>query len=360
VNEDCLKLTSYFGERARVGGSLLADALFEIYERHQLRASLLLRGAEGFGPKHHLRTDRLLSLSEDLPVVSVAVDRPDRIEAALAEVERLRPSGLVTLERARMSAAVGGPGAAPAGKAPAAAKLTIYLGRRARSGSRPAYLAAVDHLHRHGIEGSTVLLGVDGTLGGARQRARFFSANADVPMMVVAIGAGAALGAIVPELSTMLGNPAITLERVQVLKRDGRRLDALPTVPDTDASGLALWQKLILYAGEQTHFDGRPVHVEAVRRLRGAGAAGATALRGIWGYHGDHAPHGDSFWSLRRRVPTVTVVIDTPARTRRWFELLHRITPERGLITSEIVPAFRASTAGDERGGLRLAARHVD
>ena len=59
----------------------------------------------------------------------------------------------------------------------------------------------------------------------------------------------------------------------------------------------------MLYASEQTQANGHPVHVEAVRRLRHEKAAGATALRGIWGYHGDHPPHGDSFWSLRRRVP---------------------------------------------------------
>ena len=35
-----------------------------------------MRGVEGFGAKHHLRTDRLLTLSEDLPLVSVAVDTP--------------------------------------------------------------------------------------------------------------------------------------------------------------------------------------------------------------------------------------------------------------------------------------------
>ena len=40
------------------GGEFLADALFEIYERHGLRASVLIRGVEGFGIKHHLRTDR--------------------------------------------------------------------------------------------------------------------------------------------------------------------------------------------------------------------------------------------------------------------------------------------------------------
>jgi PII-like signaling protein len=92
-----------------------------------------------------------------------------------------------------------------------------------------------------------------------------------------------------------------------------------------------------------------------VRRLRASGAAGATSLRGIWGYHGDHRPHGDSFWQLRRRVPVLTVIVDTPENSRRWYEIVDELTAETGLVTSEIVPAYRASAPGLERGGLRLA-----
>ena len=80
---EALKLTTYFGERDRVGDSFLADALADLYARHQLRTSLVLRGVAGFGVKHHLRTDRLLTLSEDLPIVSVAVDLRARVESAL-------------------------------------------------------------------------------------------------------------------------------------------------------------------------------------------------------------------------------------------------------------------------------------
>ena len=76
---DALKLTTYFGERDRVGDRFLADALADLYARHELRSSLVLRGVAGFGVKHHLRTDRLLTLSEDLPIVSVAVDARARI-----------------------------------------------------------------------------------------------------------------------------------------------------------------------------------------------------------------------------------------------------------------------------------------
>src|SRR4051812_50135723 len=103
---DCLKLTTYFGERDRAGGGFLADALVELYARHGLQASLVMRGVEGFGAKHHLHTDRQLTLSEDLPLVAVAVDSSERIQAALGEGQQLGSHGLVTLEGARR---VGGP-----------------------------------------------------------------------------------------------------------------------------------------------------------------------------------------------------------------------------------------------------------
>ena len=147
----------------------------------------------------------------------------------------------------------------------------------------------------------------------------------------------------------------MTLERVRVCKRDGRRLGAPEPVAGTDPSGLAVWQKLMVYCGEQSRHAQRPLYVELVRALRAAGAAGATALRGIWGYHGDHAPHGDSFWQLRRRVPVVTVIVDTPERIARWFAIVDALTDETGLVTSEQVPALRAAGPGIARGGLRLA-----
>jgi PII-like signaling protein len=82
---------------------------------------------------------------------------------------------------------------------------------------------------------------------------------------------------------------------------------------------------------------------------------GATSLRGVWGYHGDHEPHGDSFWQLRRRVPVLTVTVDTPDRTREWFAIIDELTDQTGLVTSEMVPAFRASGPDRNHGGTRLA-----
>jgi PII-like signaling protein len=111
----------------------------------------------------------------------------------------------------------------------------------------------------------------------------------------------------------------------------------------------------MVYCGEQSRHAGVPLYVELVRALRVAGAAGATALRGIWGYHGDHAPHGDRLLQLRRRVPVVLSIVDTPEAIGRWFAIVDALTDETGLVTSEQVPGLRATGPGIARGGLRLA-----
>jgi PII-like signaling protein len=356
VNDDCLKLTTYFGERDRARDGFLSDALVDVYERHAIEVSLLMRGAEGFGLKHHLQTSRLLSLSEDLPLVSVAVDSRARIESALPEVMALKRSGLLTLERARLLTGEIGPVELPE-ELHEATKLTVYVGRQERVRGVPGFAAVCDLLFRRGVAGATVLLGVDGTAHGVRRRATFFGRNAEVPMMIVAVGDGHAIGRVLPELGGLLQRPLLTLERVRVCKRDGVTLAQPHALPGTDEHGLALWQKLMVYTSEQAKHDGRPVHVELVRRLRASGASGATVLRGIWGFHGDHAPHGDKLLQLRRHVPVVTIVVDTPERIASAFGIVDELTRERGLVTSEMVPASAALVDGSRRGGLRLA-RH--
>ncbi len=350
---DSLKLTSYFGERHRSGGAFVADALLELYGRHEIAASILLRGTEGFGLKHHLRTDRSLTLSEDLPMIAVAVDTRPRIEAVLPQTIQLNRTGLVTLERARLLTDTTGPDLA------GATKLTVYLGRQERVYRVPAFVAVCDLLHRRGMDGATALLGVDGTAHGRRERAAFFSRNAEVPMMVIAVGPGEQISRVLPELGALLHRPLLTLERVRICKRDGRHLAAPEALPGTDEHGMALWQKLMVYTSEAVQHHGQPMHRAIVRRLRSAGISGATTQRGIWGFHGDHAPHGDRLLQLGRHVPAVTVVIDTPDRIAAAYSVIDELTSERGLVTSETIPAMRASAGNRRRGGIRLARHHL-
>lgn len=323
MNGELLKLTACFGERERVREGLLVDSLFDDFDRHGVHTSVLMRGVEGFGLRHHLRTDRLLTLSEDLPVVAVALDERVRIEGVLEELPGPADRGLVTLEPVRSSLEL----------ADGDVRLTVYLHRRQRAAGAPAFVAACDLLRRHGVAGATALLGVDGTVEGVRRRARFLSVNADVPMAVVAVGVAESIAAALPELDRLLGSPLTTTEPVRVCKHDGQVV-ARPDATDG-------WQRLTLYSSESATVGGHAVHHELIRRLRQAGARGATAVRGIWGYHGDHAPHGDHLVQLRRRAPIVTTVVDQPDRIAAWFEIAYELTPERGLLTSEPVAVVR-------------------
>jgi PII-like signaling protein len=59
-----------------------------------------------------------------------------------------------------------------------ATTLTVYCGRHDTVYAVPAFEVMCELLHRRGIAGATVMLGMDGIAHGQRQRARFFSRNA--------------------------------------------------------------------------------------------------------------------------------------------------------------------------------------
>ncbi len=290
-------------------------------------------------------------------MLAVAGDWASRMEALLPRLAELQPRGMLTVERARVLRGDVAPGPWPE-ELHEATQLTIYVGRHERVDRMPAYRAICDLLHRYGVAGASVLVGVDGTSQGSRERARFFDRNLEVPAMVLAVGRGDRIERLLPELGTLVRRPLVTVERVRVCKRDGVLLARPQELPPTDAAGLGIWQKLMVYTSESQLHDGEPVHRAIVRRLRQTRAAGATSLRGVWGYHGDHPPHGDRLLQLGRHAPVVTIVVDTPANLASSFEVIDELTREHGLVTSEMVPAMQYFDLGHPgRGGLRMA-RH--
>ncbi|WP_167104689.1 DUF190 domain-containing protein [Mycobacterium sp. DL592] len=348
MSDTYLKLTTYFGERQRAGSRFLAEAILDTYAEHEVAASVLLRGIASFGPRHIIRSDQSLTLSEDPPVAIAAVDSEAVIGALVSDVVAMTPRGLITLERARLldKDLAGAP--LPDGDA---VKLTLYVGRRRRVNGLPAYYAVCDLLHRHGFAGASVFLGVDGTVHGQRRRAHFFSRNTDVPVMIIAVGTSAQVQQVLPGLEAVLYQPLVTVERVQVCKRDGQLLARPPALPAVDAHGRELRQKLMIYTSESTHYDGAPVHRALVRKLwESETVSGATVLRGIWGFHGDHKPHGDKLIQYGRQVPVTTIVVDTPEVIAGCFDLINEVTGSHGLVTSEMVPAL-LMLDGDRRSG---------
>jgi PII-like signaling protein len=349
-----LKLTIYFGERDRAGRRSAADALGRLFADRGVAVASLLRGIEGFGTKHLLQTHRILSLSEDLPLVWVAVDAAERIAPLAREVDELLPRGLVTLERARLLLA---PDDAPLGDLDGEddVKLTLYPGRGERHAGRAAYVAMVDALREAGVGGASVLLGVDGVRDGRRRRARLIGTNAAVPAMLIAVGSPEGVGRAVSAVRGIAPECPVTVERVRILKRDGVPLRSLRRPPPEDEAGLGIWQKVMIFTAEDSRGVAGPLYAEAVRWLRDAGVAGATVLRGVWGYSGRGRPEGDRVLRLARRVPAVVVAVDRPDRIAAAWPVIDRLTARSGVVTGELVPAFRARAGSRRVGGLELS-----
>ncbi|OMC44479.1 DUF190 domain-containing protein [Mycobacterium sp. IS-1264] len=365
MNQPCLKLTAYFGERQRAvgaGGRFLADEMLDLFGTSDVATSVMLRGIASFGPSRELRSDVSLSLSEDPAVAVAAVDVESKIRSLVDDVGAMTGRGLVTLERARLvTPQLGTDGLADLQVTEAAhngdaAKLTVYVGRQERIAGRRAHHAICDLLYRHGFAGAIVLLGVDGTAHGERYRAHFFGRNVNVPVMIIAIGSTAQVAAAAIELAAATPNPILTVERVRLCKRDGELFARPQELPATDDQGRTLWQKLMVYTAEGTIQDGLPIHRALVQRLlHSETARGATVLRGIWGFHGDHKPHGDKLFQLARRVPVTTIIVDTPRSIARSFDIVDEVTSRHGLVTSEMVPAALSLDETQRLGDITLA-----
>jgi PII-like signaling protein len=63
-----------------------------------LAGATVLHGCEGFGGSSLVHTDRILNLTEDLPIVVIIVDAEVKIRAFLPELDELMTDGTVLLD----------------------------------------------------------------------------------------------------------------------------------------------------------------------------------------------------------------------------------------------------------------------
>ena len=91
------RLRLFIGEAEEWQGKPLYQVVVqEAYQRGTLSATVQ-RGIEGFGPEHHLSTERFPDTAENLPLIIEIVDHDERIEELLPILDRLLQRGMLTV-----------------------------------------------------------------------------------------------------------------------------------------------------------------------------------------------------------------------------------------------------------------------
>ena len=102
-------LRIYIGELDKYGHQPLYEVIVLKAREAGLAGATVLRGPMGFGAHSRLHTAKILRLSEDLPVLIEIVDKEERINAFLPELDKMVVDGLITMEKVHVIKYQGNP-----------------------------------------------------------------------------------------------------------------------------------------------------------------------------------------------------------------------------------------------------------
>ena len=102
-----LRMTVFVGETDQHHHRPVYTEIVHRAHARGLAGATVLPGIEGYGASSRIHTSRILSLTEDLPVVVLIVDAPGKIRDFLPEVEELVGEGLIILDEVEVVRYVG-------------------------------------------------------------------------------------------------------------------------------------------------------------------------------------------------------------------------------------------------------------
>ena len=92
----------HIGESDKSHGKPLHEAIVELLRKEGFSGATVLRGVGGYGGSSVYHTDKLLRLSQDLPIIVEVIEATERIEGILPRLDQMIEGGLITLEKVRV------------------------------------------------------------------------------------------------------------------------------------------------------------------------------------------------------------------------------------------------------------------
>ena len=92
----------HLGESDKWHGKPLHEAIVELLRKEDFSGATVLRGVGGYGGSSVYHTDKLLRLSQDLPIIVEVIESTERIDGILPRLDQMIEGGLITLEKVRV------------------------------------------------------------------------------------------------------------------------------------------------------------------------------------------------------------------------------------------------------------------
>ena len=92
----------HIGESDKWHGKPLHEAIVELLRKEGFSGVTVLRGVAGYGSSSVYHTDKLLRLSQDLPIILEVIETQERIDRMLPRLDEMVDGGLITLEKVRV------------------------------------------------------------------------------------------------------------------------------------------------------------------------------------------------------------------------------------------------------------------
>lgn len=92
----------FIGESSRHKHRPLYEALIELFRREGFAGATVSRAVAGFGAGSIYHSEKLLRLSEDLPIIIEVVEEQAKIDAIMSQVDSLMNGGMITMEKVQV------------------------------------------------------------------------------------------------------------------------------------------------------------------------------------------------------------------------------------------------------------------
>src|SRR6202161_1080920 len=220
------KVSIYVGQEHQYHGESVYAAILEFLFYHKVSGASVTRGIAGFVADHHMHTDRILVLTENLPIKVEFIETPEKVAELLPKLHEMVGTGLIEiqdttivkpLETSKQAALQ--ENTPPLKQAGTAKLMRIFVGENDKWNGKPLHRALIESMRANDIAGVTVYQGILGY--GANRRIHKDSAlhlSHDRPMMLSVVDTEERLRAFLPVLDDMVQQGLVVFSDVEIIK----------------------------------------------------------------------------------------------------------------------------------------------